>query len=283
MLAFTIRARIFRYFHEPIPARMPTATIHETAVISSDADLAPSVEVGPYAVIEGDVSIGAGTVIGPHAVIRQYSRLGKNNFIDAHAIIGGTPQHTSFAGDETWVEIGDDNVIREGATIHRAFEKGGKTSVGSNCMLMINSHVAHDCTVGDNVVLTNNVMLGGHVEIGRGTIFGGASGAHQFVRVGPFCMVAGMAPLRKDVLPFTMIGGDPVRHYRLNSVGLRRNGIKGDRYRALEAAFRALRAGDKALEGVPETEEVLYLREWLGAKSKFGYYGFASAMKKRQK
>ena len=95
-------------------------------------------------------------------------------------------------------------------------------------------------------------------------------------------MVAGMVALRKDALPFTMIGGEPVRHYRLNSVGLRRNGIKGDRYRALEAAFRALRAGDKTLEGIPDTEEVLYLREWLGAKSRFGHYGFASATSKRR-
>jgi len=256
---------------------MPDKLIHKTAVVAPDADLDPSVEIGPHAVVERQVSIGAGTVIGPHAVIRQYSQLGRNNFVDAHAVIGGIPQHMSFAGDETRVVIGDDNVIREGVTIHRAFEKGGETRVGSNCMLMANAHVAHDCRVGDGVVLTNNVMLGGHVEVGRGAIFGGAAAAHQFARVGSYCMVAAMVALRKDVLPFTMIGGEPVRHFRLNSVGLRRNGIKGDRYRALEAAFRALRAGDNTLEGVAETEDVLYLREWLGAKSRFGHYGFASA------
>ncbi len=142
---------------------------------------------------------------------------------------------------------------------------------------MTGAHVGHDCLVGDNVILTNNVILGGHVEVGSHVVMGGLAGIHQFVRIGAFCMVAGHIALRKDALPFSVIGGTPVRHYRLNSIGLRRNGIDGDRYRALESAFRAIRSGDKSLEGLPDTEEILNLREWLAKKSKYGLYGFAGA------
>lgn len=255
--------------------------IHPSAVVSVDAQLDPSVRVGPGAVIEGDVHIGPESSIGPHAIIRRFTRIGSNNAIDAHAVIGGEPQHTAYDGSETWVSIGDNNVIREFATIHRAYERGGETRVGSNCFLMTYAHVGHDCVVGDNVVLTINVLLGGHTEVGNNAVIGGMSATHQFTRIGPYCMVAGHIPLRKDALPFMMIGGTPVRHYRLNAVGLKRNGITGERYRALEGAYRALRGGDKSLEGVPDTDEVSCLREWLSAKSKFGHYGFATAGRRK--
>jgi len=259
---------------------MSTTAIHETAVVSRDADLDPSVIVGPYAVVESDVQIGAGTVLGPHAVVRQFSRIGKNNVIDPGAVIGGLPQHTGYDGAETWVVIGDGNIIREGATINRAYTPGGETQVGSNCFFMTGTHVGHDCRVGDNVVMTTGVILAGHVEVGRNAVFGGYAGAHQFIRIGAYCMVAGYAALRKDVLPFTMIGGEPLRHFKLNTVGLRRAGMKKDRYRALETAFRALRDGDKELSSLPDTEEIVELRDWLSAKSKYGCYGFARSGRK---
>lgn len=249
--------------------------IHETAVVSADAEIEDGVSIGPYAVVEGDVHIGAGTRIGAHAVIRRHTRIGRNNDIDAHAVIGGKPQHTKYDGSPTGVTIGDDNVIREGVTIHRAYEPGGCTRIGSGCFLMTYSHVGHDCIVGDRVTLSNNVLLGGHVEVGDAVVMGGAAGAHQFVRIGPYCMVAGYAPLRKDVLPFTLVGGEPLRHYRLNSIGLKRNGFAKERIRALEAAFRALRGGDGSLATVPDGPDVQYLREWLSAKSAYGHYGFA--------
>ncbi len=260
---------------------MPESLLHETAVVSKDADLDASVRVGPGAVIERDVHIGAGTTIGPYAIIRRYTRIGENNVIDAHAVLGGLPQHSAYDGAETWLRIGDNNVMREHVTVNRAFEPGGETRIGSNCFFMICAHVGHDCIVGDNVVLTNNVTLGGHVEVGDNVVMGGMSGAHQFTRIGAFCMVAAHVPLKKDALPFSVIGGTPVRHYRLNAVGLRRNGVTGERYRALEAAFRSLRSGDKSLSGIPETEETAYLREWLAVKSKYGRYGFVSG-KSRQ-
>ncbi len=251
--------------------------IHQTAFVSDNTTIAPGVAIGPYAVVEDDVEIGAGSIIGPHAVIRRYSRIGEKNRIDAGAVIGGLPQHTRFDGAETWVVIGDGNTMREGVTINRAYETGGVTEIGSNCYFMTGAHVGHDCRVCDNVILTNGVVLGGHVTVGRNAVMGGYAGAHQFLNVGAYCMVAAYAPLRKDALPYTMIGGTPIRHYRLNAVGLRRNGIVGERYRALERAFRAMRDGDRTLEDLTDTEEIVELRRALTEKSKYGCYGFAGA------
>lgn len=254
---------------------MTEPLVHATANVSRHAVVDSSVRIGPGAVIEGDVHIGPGSTIGPYAIIRRYSRIGANNFIDAHAVIGGDPQHTGFDGSETRVRIGDNNTIREYVTINRAYERQAETRLGSHCFLMTGAHVAHDCAVGDNVILTNNATLGGYVEVGNNAVLGGLCAAHQFVRIGACCMVAGHVALRKDVLPFMTVGGAPVRHYRLNSIGLRRAGIDGDRYRALEQAFRALRNGDKSLDGLPDTQEIINLREWLSLKSKYGVYGFA--------
>ena len=250
-------------------------SIHPTAVVSGKAEIDASVSIGPFAVIEDNVHIAAGSTIGPHAVIREFCRIGKNNTIDAHVVIGGHPQHTQFDGSETWVEVGDNNVIREATVIHRAFEPGAATRIGSDCFLMAQLHIGHDCVIGDNVTLSSYVVLGGHVEIGDYVVMGGSAGAHQFLRIGAYAMVGGFVPLRKDVLPYSMIGGEPVRHYRLNTIGLRRGGFDKERYRALEAAYRALRDGNKKMTGVPDTDDVNQLRKWLAAKSKCGVYGFA--------
>jgi UDP-N-acetylglucosamine acyltransferase len=249
--------------------------------VSQYAKLDPTVSVGPGAIVEGDVEIGAGTEIGPYAIIRSFSRLGENNRIDAHVVVGGAPQHAAYDGGETWVSIGDNNVFREFFTINRAFIAGAETRVGSNCFFMTGTHVGHDTVVGDDVTLVNDAILAGHVEVGSHVVMGAKSGAHQFTRIGSYCMVAGYAALRKDVLPFTMIGGTPVRHYRLNAVGLKRHGIVGDRYRALEQAFRAMRSGDRSLDDIPDTEDILQLRDWLAVKSKYGLYGFVSGRKQR--
>jgi UDP-N-acetylglucosamine acyltransferase len=246
---------------------------HPSAIISSGAELADDVEIGPYAVIEDQVSIGAGTVIGPHTVIHSHARIGERNRIHAHAVIADTPQDYAFAGEETWVEIGNDNIVREGVTIHRSTQVDVPTRVGSNCFLMAYSHVAHGCQVADGVILTNNVMLAGHVEVGAGAIIGGGTAVHQFCRVGPSTMVAGVAGILKDILPFTMAQGAPALHYRLNSVGLKRAGVNGPRYRALEKAFRALRDGAKP-DLTQATPELELLRKWLAAESKRGLAGF---------
>lgn len=260
---------------------MGNSLIHETAVVSQDAVVDPSVRIGPGAVVEGDVQIGAGTTLGPYAIIRRFTRIGDNNRIDAHAVIGGEPQHAAYDGSETWVIIGNNNVMREYVTVNRAYEPGAETRIGSNCFFMTGAHIGHDSVVGDNVTLANNATLAGHVEVGRNVVMGGMAATHQFTRIGQCCMVAGFTPLRKDALPFTIIGGTPVRHYRLNTIGLKRNGIVGDRYRALQAAYRALSKGDKSLGDFPDTEEVMHLRDWLAVKTKYGHYGFVSPGRKK--
>jgi UDP-N-acetylglucosamine acyltransferase len=249
------------------------AQIHQTALVSPHARIAEGAVIGPYAVIEGRVDIGPWSRIGPHVVIHSYVRIGAYNQIHAHAVLGGPPQDLSFDGRETWIDIGHRNQIREGVTIHRSTNAERPTRVGSQCFVMAYAHVPHDCSIGDRVILTNNVTLGGHVEVGDDAILGGAAAVHQFVRIGTGAMVGGLSGVHKDVLPYTMVMGEPARHYRLNTVGLRRAGVEGERYHALEAAFRALRLR-KPLDDIPETPETSYLRAWLEAPSKRGLARF---------
>lgn len=251
---------------------MSEAQIHPTAIVAPGAVLGKGVVVGPYAVIDEPVEIGAGSAIGPHAVVHRYVRMGERNRIHAHAVIGDLAQDLAFSGEETWVEIGSDNVFREGVTIHRP-TAGGPTRVGSGCFFLAYAHVAHNCRVGDRVTLTNNVCLGGYVEVGERAVLGGAVLVHQFCRVGAYAMVAGFLAVRKDVLPYSLVGGPPARHYRLNTVGLRRARITGERYQTLESAFRALRSG-RNLDGLPATPEIARLHEWLAAPSRRGLTRF---------
>ncbi len=249
------------------------SNIHPTAVISPKAEIDSDVKIGPYSVIEDHVVIGSGTEIGPQCVVHAFVKLGVNNQLHAQVIIGGLPQDITFSGEETWVEIGNQNIIRENCTIHRSTNPTSPTRIGSNCFLMSYSHVAHDCQLGDEVVLTAYVGLSGHVEIGDKANLGGHVGTHQFIRIGTLSMVAGYTPVRKDVMPYCLLGGDPVRHYRLNTIGLRRAGIKGERYRKLESAFRQMREG-KAIDDLDGTPEIDHLRNWMSAPSKRGVYGF---------
>ena len=254
---------------------MSKTSIHPTAIISPKAVLAEGVVVEPFAIIHDHVEIGANTIIGPHVVIHDYVRMGAENRVHAHAVIGDVPQDITFnISTESWVEIGDANTIREGVTIHRATAPSTSTRLGSDCYAMANTHIGHDCNVGNGVILSS-VALGGHVEIGDKAVLGASTAIHQFCRIGQYAMVAGFMAIRKDIMPYTMVAGDPARHYRLNTVGLRRSGIKGDRYRTLEQAYRVVRSGDKSLQGIENTEEVEYLREWLSQDSRRGLSGFS--------
>jgi len=253
---------------------MSTADIHPTAIVSPHANLADGVIVKPYAIIEENVEIGEHSVIGPHVVIHKYVSMGSANKIHAHAVIGDLPQDLSFdESKETRVALGNNNVIREGVTIHRA-TVAETTRIGSDCYIMTNVHIGHDCQVGNGVIMASNTGLGGHTEVGDKVVFGAMVGVHQFARIGSFVMCAGMMTVRKDVMPYTMVAGEPAKHYRLNTVGLRRSGVKGQNYKTLEKAYREIRAGNKALEGVDETEQVLHLKQWLSADSKRGLTGF---------
>jgi UDP-N-acetylglucosamine acyltransferase len=248
--------------------------IHRTAFIASDVTLGDNITVGPFAVIETGAELGANCQLGAHAVVHSHVKMGAGNILHPHAVLGGLPQDTSFNAEiVSWLNIGDNNVFREGFTAHRSAKENGQTSIRSGCYFMNNSHVAHDCTVGNNTIFANNVAIGGHVEVGNNVFMGGAVVVHQFCRVGSYAIVQGTTGLNMDVIPFMLIGGRPARHYKLNTVGLRRAGITGDRYKVLSAAFRLLKS-KQSLDALKETEELKLLKEWLAVKSRRGLHGF---------
>jgi len=251
-----------------------TQKIHSTAYVATTAILGENVSLGPFAVIEDHVEIGAGCELGAHAVVQSYVKMGEGNILHPHAVLGGLPQDTSFKAETvSWLEIGDNNVFREGFTAHRASSENAVTTIGSHCFFMNNSHVAHDCIVGNKTIFANNVAIGGFVEVGNNVFIGGATVVHQFCRIGAYAIVQGSLGISKDVIPYMLIGGAPVKHYRLNSVGLRRADIKGDRYKVLSSAFRRLK-NKESLDALDKTEELIYLQQWLEAESKRGSHGF---------
>ncbi len=250
--------------------------IHPTAVVSAQAKLAEGVTVDAFAVISEHVEIGVGCKIGAHAVIQNYVKMGANNVVHPQVVLGGIPQDISFQTQTvSWLEIGANNVFREGFTAHRATLESAATVIGDNNYFMNNSHVAHDCSIGNQTIFANNVAIGGFVEIGDSVFLGGAVVVHQFCRIGSYAIVQGTTGLNKDVIPFMLIAGYPAKHYRLNSVGLKRAGIKGNNYKLLSAALRLLRTG-KNLDELETTSELEYLKTWLSVKSKRGVHGFVT-------
>ncbi|MGR8930408.1 MAG: acyl-ACP--UDP-N-acetylglucosamine O-acyltransferase [Gammaproteobacteria bacterium] len=248
--------------------------IHPSAYIASNVLLGKNVSVGPFAVIESGAELGDNCQVGAHAIVHGHVKMGAGNVLHPHAVLGGLPQDLGFdAKTESWLEIGDSNHFREGFTAHRATNPGGATKIGSGCYFMNNSHVAHDCSVGDKTIFANNVAIGGHVEVGHNVFMGGAVVVHQFCRIGSYAIVQGTTGINMDVIPFMLIGGRPAKHYRLNIVGLRRAGIVGDNYKVLSQAFRLLKK-KKSLDELQLTKELQYLREWLARESKRGVHGF---------
>lgn len=257
-------------------------TIHPTAYIAPGAVIGDNNRIGAFAVIEANTVIGNDCKLGAHSVIQPYVSLGDGNVVHPQVVLGDLPQDVSFKAETvSYLKIGDNNVFREGFTAHRASKALAETLIGSNCYFMNNSHVAHDCVIGDKTIFANNVAIGGFVEVGNNVFMGGNVVAHQFCRIGAFAIVQGTTGLNMDVIPFTLIGGRPARHYRLNTIGLRRAGITGDRYKVLEAAFRLLRA-KQSLDALEDTPELLQLKAWLGVKSKRGLHGFKLASSKNE-
>jgi UDP-N-acetylglucosamine acyltransferase len=222
--------------------------IHPTAVVSPRAELARGVRVGPYAVVEDDVRVGEGCEIGAHAVVKRFTSLGERNRVYEHATLGGEPQDVKFKGEPSRLEIGDDNLIREYVTIHRASGEGEATRVGSRNFLMVGVHVAHNCEVGDDNTFANGVALAGHVEVEDHVFFSSNVGAHQFVRFGRYAMVGGKSKIVQDVLPFFITDGNPPRVRGLNTVALRRAGFSTEERRALKSAYRILLRSQLTLE-----------------------------------
>ncbi|MBW4463432.1 MAG: acyl-ACP--UDP-N-acetylglucosamine O-acyltransferase [Nodosilinea sp. WJT8-NPBG4] len=235
-----------------------TTLIHPTAVVHEGAQVHPSVKIGPYAVIGEQVSIGPGTEIGAHAVIDGQTTIGSQNRIFPGAAIGLESQDLKYDGSMSRVVVGDNNLIREYVTINRATDAGAVTLVGSNCLLMAYSHVAHNCVVEDHVILANSVALAGHVYVESGARISGMVGVHQFVRVGRLVMIGGLSRIDRDVPPFTLVNGNPAEVRGLNQIGLQRAGLTADTqaYRELKQAYRLVyRSGVSLSEAVSKLHQ----------------------------
>jgi UDP-N-acetylglucosamine acyltransferase len=198
---------------------------HPYTYIDPNAKLAGNVKIDPFTVIHGDVHIGDGTWIGSNVTIMDGTRIGKNCRIFPGAVIGAIPQDLKFDGEKTIVVVGDNTTIREFVTINRGTEDRGKTVVGSNCLIMAYSHVAHDCVIGNHCIMSNSVQLAGHVQIGDWAVVGGVSAVHQFVKIGQHCFVAGGSLVSKDVPPYIKAVRNPLSYGGVNSVGLKRRGF----------------------------------------------------------
>lgn len=230
--------------------------IHPTAQVHPAAELAADVEVGPYAVIGEHVRIGSGTRIGAHAVIDNYTEIGRDNHIYQFASVGAEPQDLKFAGEESWLRIGDRNRIREFATLHRGTaDGGGETMVGSDCLFMAYSHVAHDCRVGDHVILANGATLAGHVTVEDYAILGGLSAVHQFTRIGAHVMISGGSMVAQDVVPYAMAQGDRAKIAGINLVGLKRRGFSEQALKNIKTAFKVIFRSQLRLEEALERLE----------------------------
>ncbi len=247
-------------------------TIHPTAVVHPAAEIAEGVEIGPYSVIGEHVSIGKDTKIASHVLIEGWTVIGERNHIFPFSSIGTPPQDIGYRDEETYLVIGDDNVIRECATVHRATTKEDrKTVIGTKNFLMAYSHVAHDCKLGNNIIMANSVALGGHIVIGDYAILGGIVAVHQFVKIGPYAIIGGQSAVSLDIPPYVSAAGNRAQLYGLNLVGLKRRGFSDAVIATLKKAYKILfRSGltqeeafRKALEEYPDSQEVRTLVEFI--------------------
>ena len=225
--------------------------IDKTAIINSHAKISKNVTIGPYCVIGPNVEIGEGTVVQSHVNITGNTTIGKNNQIYPFASIGNDPQDLKYNGEKTLLEIGDYNKIREYVTINPGTEGGGgKTKVGNNCLFMVSSHIAHDCIVGNNVILANNVPLGGHSHVDDNAIIGGNSAVQQFTRVGKFAMIGGMCGVVRDVIPYGIAHGNRSILQGLNLIGLRRKNIPNKEILSLSEAYKIIFKNENLTENL---------------------------------
>jgi UDP-N-acetylglucosamine acyltransferase len=212
--------------------------IHPTALIDPTAELGLGVTIGPYAIIGPQVTVGDRCCIGPRATLQQNVRLASGVSIGDGSILGGAPQDQKYNGEETWVEVGENTIIREYSTINRATAATYKTTVGARCFIMTYVHLAHDCHVGDDVVIANATQCAGHVTIHDRAILSGLNAVHQFVTIGTYAFVGGGSRVNQDIPPYVKAVGNPMELYGLNSIGLQRAGFSGETLAALKRAYR---------------------------------------------
>lgn len=216
------------------------ARIHSTAIVDKSAEIADDAEIGPWALVGPRCSVGPGCVLAPHSVLESHVRLAANVRVGVGSVLGGLPQDLKFRGEETWVEIGEGTTVREYSTINRGTAESLKTSVGSNSFVMSYVHLAHDCHVGNNVIISNGTQLAGHVTVEDHAGISGLCAIHQFTRIGQHSYIGGHSRVSKDVPPFVKAVGSPMKLYGLNSVGLQRRGFSAETIMALKKAYRLL-------------------------------------------
>ncbi len=253
-----------------------TAEIHATAIVEAGAKLGEDVTVGPFCCVGPDVELGDGVRIISHSVVAGKTTVGPNCHIYPFSSIGHQPQDLKFHGEQSRLEIGADNIIREHVTMNPGTEGGGMlTRIGDGCLFMIGAHVAHDCQIGDHVILVNNATLGGHVEIGEWAIVGGLSAVHQFVRIGRHAMIGGMSGVENDVIPYGSVVGNRAHLSGLNLVGLKRRNFSRDVIHDLRRAYRLIfaqegsqgeRLADVA-ELLADVEPVMEIVDFIGEKA----------------
>ena len=212
--------------------------IHTSAVIDADARIGDNVTIGAGVIIGPRCTVGDGCVISTRAILEENVTLGHEVKIGVGSVLGGLPQDLKFKGEETWVEVGDRTTIREYTTINRGTSQSFRTTVGSDCFLMTYVHLAHDCHVGNGVIISNGTQLAGHVTIEDKAIISGLCAIHQFGKIGRYCFIGGMARVNKDVPPYVKAVGNPIKLYGLNSIGLQRNGFTPETILELKKAYR---------------------------------------------
>lgn len=251
--------------------------IHPTAVVHSNARIAEGVEIGPYSVIGEQVTIGKDTKIASHVLIEGWTTIGERNHIHSFSSIGTPPQDIGYRNEETYLIIGNDNVIRECATVHRATTKADlKTEIGDKNFLMAYSHVAHDCKLANNIIMANSVALGGHIVIGDHAILGGIVAVHQFVKIGAYSIIGGQSAVSQDIPPYVSAAGNRAQLYGLNLVGLKRKGFSDAVITTLKKAYKIIfRSGltqdealRKTLEEFPDSSEVQMLVDFIRASKR---------------
>ncbi|WP_430612350.1 acyl-ACP--UDP-N-acetylglucosamine O-acyltransferase [Flavobacterium sp. JP2137] len=238
------------------------------AYVHPGAKIAKNVVIEPFTTIHNNVEIGEGTWIGSNVTIMEGARIGKNCNIFPGAVISAVPQDLKFGGEDSLAIIGDHTTIRECVTINRGTVASGRTTIGSHCLVMATAHIAHDCHIGDNVIIVNGVLLGGHVTVGNYAIIGGLSAVHQFINIGDHTMISGGSLLRKDVPPYAKAAKEPLSFIGINSVGLRRRGFSTDKIREIQDIYRilyqknynttqALSIIEADFEATPERDEII--------------------------
>jgi UDP-N-acetylglucosamine acyltransferase len=246
--------------------------IHATALVSPSARLGENVRIGPFAIVGDQCEIGDGGVVEARAMLDRNVKLAQNVVIGVGSVIGGDPQDLKFKGEETWVEIGEGTRVREYTTINRGTAQSYRTTVGKGCFLMSYVHLAHDCHIGDGVIISNGTQLAGHVTVEDRVIISGLVAVHQFVKIGRHAFVGGCSRVAKDVPPFLKAVGNPVKLYGLNSVGLQRSGFSEDTVRELKRAYRlffrselnvsqAMERARSELQPMPEVDHFLRFLE----------------------